>query len=138
MLLVESIFLILFAFGAHEHWINNLGYTIFTLIMFSLCVQAAEGSTFAIVPFIQPKAIGSVVGIVGAGGNMGAMLFAFAIFTSVPNNISWFWAWLILGIFVLLISFITLCIRFTDKEIRRAMITMKTQPNTPANSRAKT
>ncbi len=43
--------------------------------MFSLCVHAAEGATFAIVPFIQPKAIGPVAGIVGASANMCAMCF---------------------------------------------------------------
>eukprot|EP00483_Globobulimina_turgida_P001674 UN01676 len=120
ILFIESIFLILFALGAHETMINKLGYTIFTLIMFSLCVQAAEGATFAIVPFIQPKAIGPVSGIVGAGGNMGAMLFAFAIFTNVPTTVSYFAAWLILGVFVFLISFTTLFVRFTDEEIRSA------------------
>eukprot|EP01084_Bolivina_argentea_P073752 133825_1 len=126
ILLVESVFLILFAFGAHETWINSLPYTIVMLIMFSLCVQAAEGATFAIVPFVQPKAIGPVAGIVGAGGNMGAMLFAFCIFTSVPISISWFTAWLILGIFVFCVSFATLGIRFSEEEIRSADEAMNT------------
>lgn len=42
------------------------------LILFSLSVQMAEGATFSVVPFINKKAIGSVSGIVGAGGNVGA------------------------------------------------------------------
>ena len=46
------------------------------LIMFSLTVQMAEGATFSVVPFINKKAIGSVSGIVGAGGNVGAFLAA--------------------------------------------------------------
>eukprot|EP01083_Nonionella_stella_P019735 54777_1 len=117
ILLFESVFLILFSIGAHETWINHLGYTIFMMIAFSLCVQAAEGATFAIVPFVQPKAIGPVSGIVGAGGNMGAMVFAFAIFTSVPDVISYFYAWLILAIFVFCVSFSTLFIRFSRQEI---------------------
>jgi NNP family nitrate/nitrite transporter-like MFS transporter len=45
------------------------------MIFFSLFVQAAEGSTFGIVPYINPAATGSVSGIVGAGGNVGAVLF---------------------------------------------------------------
>ena len=36
----------------------------------------AEGATFSVVPFINKKAIGSVSGIVGAGGNVGAFLAA--------------------------------------------------------------
>ncbi|WP_405562390.1 MFS transporter [Polaribacter sp. Asnod6-C07] len=46
------------------------------LISFSLSVQMAEGATFSVVPFINKKAIGSVSGIVGAGGNVGAFLAA--------------------------------------------------------------
>lgn len=46
------------------------------LIAFSLTVQMAEGATFAVVPFINKKAIGSISGIVGAGGNVGAFLAA--------------------------------------------------------------
>ena len=46
------------------------------LIAFSLSVQMAEGATFSVVPFINKKAIGSISGIVGAGGNVGAFLAA--------------------------------------------------------------
>ncbi len=46
------------------------------LIAFSLTVQMAEGATFSVVPFINRKAIGSISGIVGAGGNVGAFLAA--------------------------------------------------------------
>jgi len=33
-----------------------------------------EGGTFAVVPYVLPTAVGGVAGIVGAGGNVGAML----------------------------------------------------------------
>lgn len=46
------------------------------LIAFSLTVQMAEGATFSVVPFINRKAVGSISGIVGAGGNVGAFLAA--------------------------------------------------------------
>lgn len=46
------------------------------LVAFSLSVQMAEGATFSVVPFINKKAIGSISGIVGAGGNVGAFLAA--------------------------------------------------------------
>lgn len=48
------------------------------LVLFSLCVQMAEGATFSVVPFINKKCTGSISGIVGAGGNVGA--FAAALF----------------------------------------------------------
>ena len=38
-------------------------------------MQAAEGTTYALVPFVTPKYIGCVSAWVGAGGNAGALLF---------------------------------------------------------------
>src|SRR5690606_7194196 len=46
------------------------------MIVFSLAVQMAEGATYSVVPFINKRALGAVSGIVGAGGNVGAVLYA--------------------------------------------------------------
>jgi len=54
---------------------TNLGVAIFVLVIFSTFVQAAEGSTYGIVPYVNPAATGSIAGIVGAGGNTGAVMF---------------------------------------------------------------
>ncbi|WP_111708764.1 MFS transporter [Lutibacter citreus] len=56
--------------------ISILSVAIMFLVAFSLTVQMAEGATFSVVPFINKKAIGSISGIVGAGGNVGAFLAA--------------------------------------------------------------
>jgi NNP family nitrate/nitrite transporter-like MFS transporter len=48
-----------------------------TLILFSLFVQMSEGATYSAVPFINKKALGAVAGIVGAGGNAGAVAAGF-------------------------------------------------------------
>lgn len=56
--------------------ISILSVAIIFLVAFSLSVQMAEGATFSVVPFINKKAIGSISGIVGAGGNVGAFLAA--------------------------------------------------------------
>lgn len=53
-----------------------LGLAITTMIIFSLCVQMAEGATYSVVPFINKRSLGAVSGIVGAGGNVGAVLYA--------------------------------------------------------------
>jgi MFS transporter, NNP family, nitrate/nitrite transporter len=55
---------------------KTLGGSILCMIIFSLFVQAAEGSTFGIVPYIDPKATGAISGIVGSGGNVGAVGFS--------------------------------------------------------------
>ena len=54
---------------------HSLGAAIVTLVFFSLFVQAAEGTSFAIVPYIDPPNTGSLSGIIGAGGNVGAVCF---------------------------------------------------------------
>jgi NNP family nitrate/nitrite transporter-like MFS transporter len=53
----------------------NLALSIVTLVFFSISVQAAEGSTFGIVPYVNPDCTGSISGIVGAGGSTGAVCF---------------------------------------------------------------
>ena len=54
----------------------TLGGAIAAMIAFSIFVQAAEGSTYGIVPYVNPSVTGSVSGIVGAGGNVGGVGFA--------------------------------------------------------------
>ncbi|NJB72824.1 NNP family nitrate/nitrite transporter-like MFS transporter [Saonia flava] len=60
---------------------TSLAIGIFFLVAFSITVQMAEGATFSVVPFINKKAIGSISGIVGAGGNVGAFLAALLLKT---------------------------------------------------------
>lgn len=62
---------LIFAFASTK----NLGVAIFLLTLFSIFVQAAEGSTYGIVPYVNTSAPGAVAGIVGAGGPTGAVLF---------------------------------------------------------------
>lgn len=57
---------------------GTLGGAIAVMIAFSLFVQAAEGTSFGIVPYIDPPSTGSISGIVGAGGNVGAVGFGLA------------------------------------------------------------
>lgn len=57
---------------------SNLAGAIVVMIVFSIFVQAAEGSTYGIVPYVNPPCTGSIAGIVGAGGNSGAVGFGLA------------------------------------------------------------
>ena len=54
---------------------TSLGFAIFIMVIFSVFVQAAEGSSYGIVPYVDPPVTGSIAGIVGAGGNTGAVCF---------------------------------------------------------------
>lgn len=56
---------------------GNLSMAIAMMFFFGLSLKMANGATYSLVPFISPAAVGSVAGIVGAGGNIGAMLIAF-------------------------------------------------------------
>ena len=53
----------------------SLAGSIVVMVFFSVFVQAAEGTSYGIVPYIDPPATGSISGIVGAGGNTGAVCF---------------------------------------------------------------
>merc|ERR1719440_2168584 len=53
---------------------GTVGMTMLCMVFFSLCVQMAEGLHFGIVPYISRPALGVVSGMVGAGGNAGALI----------------------------------------------------------------
>lgn len=53
---------------------DTLAGTIITIVFFSMFVQAAEGASFGIVPFVSKRGLGVVSGLVGAGGNAGSGL----------------------------------------------------------------
>ncbi|MFT5208002.1 MAG: NNP family nitrate/nitrite transporter-like MFS transporter [Candidatus Omnitrophota bacterium] len=113
-LFAEGIMLILFSRAA------LLPMAIVALIGFSLFVQMSEGATFSVVPFINKKALGSVTGIVGAGGNFGAVMAGFLF----KGAITWPTALLIMGIMVIGCSFLTFVIRFskeTELEVHTDM-----------------
>lgn len=54
---------------------KSLAGSIVAMTAFCLLAQAAAGSSFGIVPYVDPSSTGSVSGIVGAGGNVGAVCF---------------------------------------------------------------
>jgi NNP family nitrate/nitrite transporter-like MFS transporter len=84
-----------------------------TMIVFSLFVQMSEGATYSVVPFINKRALGAVAGIVGAGGNFGAVTAGF-LFKS--EAITWPQALLILGILVTICASLTAFVRFSEAE----------------------
>ncbi|MCY4485121.1 MAG: MFS transporter [Spirochaetaceae bacterium] len=98
-----------------------LPMAIVTLVAFSMFVQMSEGATFSVVPFINRKALGSVAGIVGAGGNAGAVAAGFLFRL---EGLPWPQALLILGATVACAASLTLLVRFSpaaEVEAREEM-----------------
>lgn len=50
---------------------------ILAMTLFGLFTHMACGATYALVPFIDRKALGGVAGLIGAGGNLGAVIAGF-------------------------------------------------------------
>lgn len=112
---LEGLALVLFS------QMGSLVLAVGAMIIFSLFVQMSEGATFSVVPFINRKALGSVAGIVGAGGNAGAVAagFLFRI-----EGLSTEQALMYLGMGVALVAPMALLVRFspaTELEEKRAM-----------------
>merc|ERR1712072_542156 len=76
-LFFEGVFLFVFGCVSNDfQWYHALA----ALIMFSLCVQSAEGTSYGIVPFMKPEQLACVSALVGAGGNAGAVFAGFAFY----------------------------------------------------------
>ncbi|MFN6947016.1 MAG: MFS transporter [Cytophagaceae bacterium] len=114
VLLLEGIALLVFA------KMTLLPLAIITLIVFSLFVQMSEGATFSVVPFINKKAIGTVSGIIGAGGNVGAVAAGF-LFKSMSYNEGLY----VLGFVVIAISASVLLIKFSSTSETEAKIELE-------------
>ncbi|MCK0744219.1 MFS transporter [Chromohalobacter nigrandesensis] len=93
---------------------QTLALAIGIMLVFSLFTQMAEGATFGVVPFINKKALGAVAGIVGAGGNAGAVAAGF-LFRS--ESLSYQQGLFFLGVAVMLASFCTLLVRFSPQVL---------------------
>jgi NNP family nitrate/nitrite transporter-like MFS transporter len=95
-----------------------LPLAIIAMMTTGLFIKMSNGATYSIVPFVNKKALGAVAGIVGAGGNVGAVLFGFFF---RAENVSYAAALCWLGFIVLGCSAFALLIKFspeTEKEVQ--------------------
>lgn len=110
VLLLEGCGLILFAAS------GTLVVAIISMLSFALFLKMSNGATYGIVPFVNTKNVGLVSGIVGAGGNMGGMLFGFLFKSSAITYVQ---AFTYIGYGVIAVALIVLVTRFhrqQDKE----------------------
>ena len=69
----------LIAFSTLNPGVTGRGGLLANLIAWGIMTNMTEGGTYAVVPYVNPVAMGGVSGIVGAGGNLGALLGNFMI-----------------------------------------------------------
>lgn len=101
-LLCEGIGIMLFSQA------DTLTLSVFFLITLAFFIKMSNGVTYSIVPFVNKNALGSISGIVGAGGNLGAVL-ATTVFKSM-NHRDGFW---LIGAIIIGISFTAYFMKFS-------------------------
>jgi NNP family nitrate/nitrite transporter-like MFS transporter len=111
VLLAEGAALVLFS------RMNALPAAVVSLLVFSLFVQMSEGATFSVVPFVNRRALGAVAGIVGAGGNAGALAAGFLLRS---EGIAVQTTLLYLGLAVAAVALLTPAVRFSPADERQA------------------
>ena len=108
-ILGEGLGLMLFS---RMHW---LPLAVGSMLLAGLFVKMSNGATYALVPFVNQSALGAVAGIVGAGGNLGAVLAGFLFKTA---SLTWPQALFILGALVAASSSLAMLVRFSANEER--------------------
>jgi NNP family nitrate/nitrite transporter-like MFS transporter len=105
-LFMEGTGLILFA-GA-----GALPLAIGLMLLFALFLKMANGATYGIVPFVNEKNVGLVSGIVGAGGNLGGVLFGFLFKLA---SITYAQAFQYIGCAIIVVSLVVAVTRFAAR-----------------------
>lgn len=94
------------------------------LVVFGLFVKMSNGATYSVVPFINRRSLGSVAGIVGAGGNVGAVLAGFLLKT---EGLNWHTSLFILGAVVTSCSFLSFAVTFGGEHELSREVTPRRQ-----------
>jgi NNP family nitrate/nitrite transporter-like MFS transporter len=92
--------------------VQTAGLAVIAMIVFGLFTHMACGATYALVPFIDRQALGGVAGVIGAGGNVGAVAAGFLLKAtgSVQHSFA------LLGAFVIAGSLCALAVRFSAEH----------------------
>jgi MFS transporter, NNP family, nitrate/nitrite transporter len=106
LILAEGIGLLAFAQMSSAAW----AFT--AMLVFGLFTHMACGATYSLVPFVNRKALGGVAGIVGAGGNVGAVAAGFLVKGASSVQFALF----VLGVIVVSCAVCALAVRFTQEQ----------------------
>lgn len=88
---------------------------VIAMLVFGLFTHMACGATYALVPFIDRKALGGVAGIIGAGGNVGAVAAGFLMkgLGDLQQTLTW------LGVAATLAALCAIAVRFSAEHKAR-------------------
>ena len=99
-----------------------LVFSIISMIVMAFFVKMSNGATYSVVPFINKNAMGAVSGIVGAGGNAGAVMAGFLL---KAEGVSYREGLFVIGIVVAAVSAFALLIRFPSEETKENLARAK-------------
>ena len=97
---------------------GSAALAICAMLFFGLFTHMACGATYAVVPFVDKRALGGVAGIIGAGGNVGAVAAGFLMkgLGDTQQTLS------ILGILVAIAALCALAARFSSATVQETAI----------------
>lgn len=114
----QLLFVLMLGEGLGLLWFSHMtspALAVVAMITFGLFTHMACGATYALVPFIDRKALGGVAGIVGAGGNVGAV--AAGVLLKQVATVEECFRWL--GFCVLGSAICALLVRFSAAHVQR-------------------
>ena len=106
------LFLLMLGEGAGLMWFartETVSMAVGAMLVFGMFTHMACGATYALVPFVDRKSLGGIAGIVGAGGNVGAVAAGF-LMKAVGDVQECFW---LLGVTALVSAGCAIAVRFS-------------------------
>ncbi|CAB9527690.1 affinity nitrate transporter 2 [Seminavis robusta] len=82
---------------------TTLQSTLVAMVVFAMLGQMSMGTCFGIVPYVDPANTGTIAGIVGAGGNVGAIWLS-SVFRNASSDMA---AFQVMGFFCIAMSLLT-------------------------------
>jgi NNP family nitrate/nitrite transporter-like MFS transporter len=112
------LFVLIAGEGIGLYWFahaESVALAVVAMLIFGLFTHMACGATYALVPFIDRKALGGVAGVIGAGGNVGAVAAGFLMkgVGNVQQTLS------MLGMLVAVSALCALAVRFSPEHKAR-------------------
>ncbi|MFP5307314.1 MAG: MFS transporter, partial [Gammaproteobacteria bacterium] len=94
---------------------GSVAMAVVAMVSFGLFTHMACGATYALVPFVDRNALGGVAGIIGAGGNVGAVAAGFLMKGAASVQECLF----VLGVLVTVSSLCAIAVRFSAEHKAR-------------------